>query len=272
MIDSQSVARTLRRCAQLAAAAAVLVAISPAAKAQGLFSFFGGPSPDQIENRLEAGGYMLTGPLIRRGDVYLADVQAGRGDFERLVIDPQSGRVIERFRLRPSRWRDGAPGDWGQGQANSWDLPPRPPAGFDRPPPSETLDVPAPRQEPHTPTRDQVARGAEGPKPTVIPGVGGTGATSPSLIKEPKVKPVEAKRNVAAPASVAVTPPATPVVAKPAAANEAPAANPPPAQAVKMDAPAKVMAEKAPPSAEAPTPPAPPKPKALNDLPVTPLD
>ncbi|MGD0642200.1 MAG: hypothetical protein ABSC22_15740 [Roseiarcus sp.] len=279
MIDSQSAARTLRRCAQLAAAAAVLVATSPAAKAQGLFYFFGGgPSPGQIERGLDASGYTLTGPLIRRGDVYLADVQAGRGDFERLVIDSQTGRIVERFRARPPHWRDAPPGDWSQRESNWWGSPQHPPVGYDRAPPSETLDVPGAGQPPRAPARDQVARGGEWPKPNVIPDAGATDAASPKLIKAPKAKPVDAKRNAAPPAPVVMTPSATPVavtpppVASPTVANQAPAANSPPPQPVKTDTPTNVMAEKSPPSADTPAPPASPKPKALNDLPVTPLD
>ncbi len=107
MIDTQSAARTPRRLAHLAAAAAVLLALSPAAKAQGLFSFFGGgPSSYEIERRLEAGGYGLIRPLVRRGDVYLADVAFGRGEFERLVIDAETGRIVQRIPAARARWRD----------------------------------------------------------------------------------------------------------------------------------------------------------------------
>ena len=45
MIDSLSAARKRRRFAQFAAAAAVFLAVSPAAKAQGFFIFGGGPAP-----------------------------------------------------------------------------------------------------------------------------------------------------------------------------------------------------------------------------------
>ena len=63
-----------------AAAALVLLALPQAAQAQGFFFLFGNPSPYEIERRLEAAGYVVTGPLTLRGDVYVADVVAQGGD------------------------------------------------------------------------------------------------------------------------------------------------------------------------------------------------
>ena len=232
---------------------------------------------------LDAGGYTLTGPLIRRGDVYLADVVVGRSGFERLVIDAGSGRIVERFRARPARWRDAAPRDWNQDQSDSWDSPPRPPAGLAGPPPRATLDLPGARSEPAASSRDLFVRGEDAAKPTVILGPGGARATSSDLTEKPKPKPKprDAKRKTAAPASVAkaTNPPAPEKAAEPAAAPLAvtpPAVNaaspPPPSRAAKADAPASVVAAKSPPPAETPDAHAPTKSKAVNDLPVTPLD
>ncbi|MGD1036561.1 MAG: hypothetical protein ABR878_05060 [Roseiarcus sp.] len=272
MVDSQSAARTLSRFAHFAAAAAVLLAISPAAKAQGLFSFFGGgPSSYEIERRLDASGYTLTGPVVRRGDVYLADVVVARGDSERLVIDAETGRIMQRFRSRPARWRDAAPGAWDQEESDLRGSPPRPPGVIvDRRAPGEAFDLPGAGPEPRPAARDQFARSDEAAKPTVILGPGGAPATSSDLIEKPKPRPSDAKRKTAAPAPAAkATNPAAPEkAAEPAAAN------PPPSQAVKADAPASVVAAKSPPPAEtsdAPAP-APAKSKVVNDLPVTPLD
>ncbi|MGD0561964.1 MAG: hypothetical protein ABSA66_02655 [Roseiarcus sp.] len=309
MIDSQSAAWKLRRFAHFAAAAAVLLAISPAAKAQGLFSFFGGgASPYEIERRLDAGGYTLTGPLVRRGDVYLADVAAGRGDFERLVIDAETGRIMQRFRARPAGWRDAAPRDWDQDGPDGWDAAPRPPAGIDRPAPRETLDLPSARSEPPASIRQQLARGDDAAKPNVILAPSVARATSSDVTKKPK--PSDAKRKVVAPAQAAksadspapppaqgaqsaAAPPPIAVAVTPPAANAAPPANPPPSLAAKADvAPAQaapmpapsvaatakadagagVVATKSPPPAETPDAREPTKSKAVNDLPVTPLD
>jgi hypothetical protein len=290
MVDSQSAARKLKRFARFAAAAAVLLAISPAAKAQGLFSLFGGgPSPYEIERRLEAGGYALTGPLVRRGDIYLADVVVGRGDFERLLIDAETGRVLQQFRARPARWRDAAARDWDRNEPDRWGSAPRPPAAVDLPPPSrETLGLPPARPEPQASTREQLARGDDAAKPNVILGPGAARATSSDANKKPK--PSDAKRKIVAPAQAAksANPPApggtadsaaapstTTIAVTPPAANAAPVASRP-AQAASTaangDAPSSLVATKSPPPAETPQAHEPSKTKPVNDLPVTPLD
>jgi hypothetical protein len=253
MIDTQSAARPRRRAAHLAAAVAVLLALSPAAKAQGLFSFFGGgPSSDDIERRLEASGYELTHTLIRRGDVYLADVAVGRGDVERLVIDAENGRIVQRFRAGWERPRDAAPRAWDSEPFDARDSPPRPPVDVDRGGSGDALDLPDARAEPRAPTGDRIARS-------------GARAISPDPLEKPKPKPSEAKHKTTAPApavkAAALTPPE---------ANGAPAAKPPP-RAAAADAPGSVAGAASPPP-EAPAAPAPTKSKAVNDLPVTPLD
>jgi hypothetical protein len=266
MIDTQSAARPLRRAAHLAAAVAVLLALSPAAKAQGLFSFFGGgPSSGDIERRLEASGYELTHPLIRRGDVYLADVAVGRGEVERLVIDAENGRIVERFPAGWRRPRDVAPPAWDPEPFDARDLPPRPPADIDRGGSGDALDLPDPRLEPRAPTSDRIARSDEPLAPPVNLSRSAARPTSPDSLEKPKPKPSEAKHKTTAPASAvkaaALTPPE---------ANGALAANPPP-RAAAADPPGSVAAAGAPP-AEGPAAPAPTKSKAVNDLPVTPLD
>jgi hypothetical protein len=319
MIDTQSAARAPKRLALLAAAAGLL-ALSPAAKAQGLFSFPGDRPPSyEIERRLEAGGYELTRRLIPRGDVYLADVAVAGGDAERLVIDRETGRIVERYRLPRAPSPDPAARAWDREDADPWDAPPRPPAGLDRWAPDAALDLPearqdlpearqdlpearqdlpaahqdlpAARQERRGPTRGQLALGDNAAPPTVIIGRGGGRATSPDLIEIPKAKPLDAKRKATAPAAAvkATAPPsapsasaapaavAAPVVVTAPAANGAVGASPAPppqaAQAAQADAPAaSVATAKPPPSAETPTAPAPAKSKAVNDVPVTPLD
>ncbi len=288
MIDSQSAARTLKRFTRFAAAAAVLLAISPAAKAQGLFSFFGGgPSPYEIERRLDAGGYTMTGPLVRRGDVYLADVAAGRGDFERLVIDAETGRIIERFRARPARWRDAGPRDWDRDEPDRWDSAPRPPTELDLAAPRQTLDLPSTRPEPRASTREQLARGDDAAKPNVSVAPSAGRPTSSDANKKPR--PSDAKRKIVIPAQAskpanspaparapesAAAAGTTAVAVTPPGANAAPPASSP-AQAASTPAnggaPQSVMAAKSPP-AETPEAHASGKAKPVNDLPVTPLD
>ncbi len=77
--------------------------------------------PGQIERNLEAQGYVLTAPLMRRPGVYLADVSAGPADHQRLIIDARSGQVLERFTTPGRNWgpalaaRDG---EFGEPQDN----------------------------------------------------------------------------------------------------------------------------------------------------------
>ena len=79
----------------------IAFAFVPAATAQWL-----GPwqaaSPGEIERSLEAQGYGLIAPLVRRPGIYLADVSAGRAGYQRLVIDARSGQILERF-IAPGR-------------------------------------------------------------------------------------------------------------------------------------------------------------------------
>ena len=154
-----------------AAAALVLLALPTAAQAQGFFFLFGNPSPYEIERRLEAAGYALTGPLTMRGDVYLADVVVRGEGPERLVIDAQSGRIVERYRGRADRWREASappPSAWSD-DPRMWNGP-RPPAaiGPDAPPPDafepqkpEVLEAPKRRQGQAEGRRDQAEVDAE---------------------------------------------------------------------------------------------------------------
>ncbi len=240
-----------------AAAALVLSALPTAApaQAQGFFFLFGSPSPYEIERRLAAAGYALTGPLTMRGDVYLADVVVRGEGPERLVIDAHSGRIVERYRGRADRWREAAappPSAWSD-DPRLWNGP-RPPAliGPDGAPPDSF--------EPAKPSVLELPK-AEKPKPKAA-------ETKPKAT--PKPAPV-ANVNNPPPAAV-VPPPAAPASPSPAPsaaaapASPAPAASPSPApsvEAAKVDAPSVAK----PPATAAPA-----KSKAVNDIPVTPLD
>jgi hypothetical protein len=86
----------------LALAAALLV--TPAAHAQQFFSFFE-MSPGQIAGMLNDDGYQLSGPLMRRGNVYVCDVVSVTGRPARLIVDARDGHVLERFAAVPHRRR-----------------------------------------------------------------------------------------------------------------------------------------------------------------------
>jgi hypothetical protein len=93
---------SLRFClAGAAIGGLVAFAPVPAARAQGLPPW-GGASPSEIERSLEAQGYGLIAPLVRRPGIYLADVSAGPAGYQRLVVDARSGQILERF-VAPGR-------------------------------------------------------------------------------------------------------------------------------------------------------------------------
>jgi hypothetical protein len=81
----------------------IAIAFIPPATAQWM-SPWGAPFPGYIERSLEAHGYVLTAPLMRRPGVYLADVSAGPAGHQRLIIDARSGQVLERFPAPGRGW------------------------------------------------------------------------------------------------------------------------------------------------------------------------
>ena len=91
-----------RRLAGSALGALVACGAVPAAMAQWLPPWRTLVSTGDVVERLEAQGYVLIAPLQRRPGVYLADVRAGPGGFQRLVIDDRSGEILERF-ISPPR-------------------------------------------------------------------------------------------------------------------------------------------------------------------------
>jgi len=253
-----------RRLAWVAATAALLAAPA-AAQAQGFFFLFGSPSPYEIERRLEAAGYVVTGPLTLRGDVYVADVIVRGEGPERLVVDAQNGQIIERYRGRSDHWREAAAPPsavWGD-DPRLWNGP-RPPAeiGPDVAPPdsfepSNPDVIEAPKAE--TPKPKPKAADAKPkltPKPTPVANVNNP---PPAAV----VRPPAAAAPAATPPAVLSSPAAVPAAPSAAAAPASPApAAPPSVEAAKADAPSVVK----------PRPSAPAKSKAVNDVPVTPLD
>ena len=259
MIESTSSARphqARRKAAAGAAcaAAAVLILLAPAARAQNLFFLFE-PAPLRIERQLESAGYELRGPLVRRGDVYVADVVGQTGARERLIVDARTARIVDRFPSVATRSREDRFGDW-RDDENSWnDAPPRPPQGVAPRPHDDAWSDgnqdsgPAPRPKPH----DEIARGDPSAKPNVIYGEDGLNgpATSTVDVDKAKPKPHVAKKKPAPAAPLAkVTPsvpPSTDGIAPTPPPNPAAAAatpNPPTAESPKpVTPPAKVEVE-----------------------------
>jgi hypothetical protein len=84
----------------------------------------------EIERGLEAQGYVLAAPLMRRPGIYLADVSAGPKGYRRLIIDARSGQILESFPAsRAVRGPMLADGDEGFGEPQPGGGPPLSP-GF----------------------------------------------------------------------------------------------------------------------------------------------
>ena len=83
--------------------ALMAVAFVPTAMAQWMPPW-GAPFPGEIERGLEAQGYVLTAPLMRRPGIYLADVSAGPAGHQRLIIDARSGQILEHFTAPGRNW------------------------------------------------------------------------------------------------------------------------------------------------------------------------
>ncbi len=252
------------------AAAAIVILSAPAARAQGLFSFFE-PSPQQIARGLADSGYEIRSALVRRGDVYVCDVRDARGGRERLVIDARTARIVERFPARVHGWRYAQQGDWGGRDRNgdfadSWNGRPRPPSavpGGDASSPEVIYGI----------SPDSPAASIE--KPRVRTHVAKKPAPPVAKLTEPTPPPTTvapaAEAPPAPPLATTTVQPQSPGVVEVKPEPPKPEA-PQPAEAKPAEA-AKPVAQ-AQPTAVAPTPTATPKPKAkaLNDLPVTPLD
>ncbi|MDE3175934.1 MAG: hypothetical protein KGM15_07500 [Pseudomonadota bacterium] len=257
----------------LALAAALL--ISPAARAQNFFSFFD-MSPRQVAGMLADNGYELRGPLLRRGDVYICDVNSVSGRTLRLIVSAHDGRVLERFAtarrsrnddervMRPSRDAGQADAPAKHDDRTAFDDVLNPPTrvyGSDgifssKPiPPDRAPDAAkAKRQTAKKHHHTNVAKApADAPSPDATPTPSSMAAVAPTA-EAPKsptpadsVKPAETAKPVEAPKAVEAP---------------KPAATPEPAQT-------KAEVEKAP---DAVKPKAESGRKKINDLPVGTLD
>jgi hypothetical protein len=276
----------------LAAALASLGA--PCAQAQ-LFNWDSALPATQIERMIKVSGYRLTGPVIRRGPVYLANVLGRDNDPERLIIDAKEGRLLQRFPAAGRR-QPLVAGGWPSqppqtGSLFGWltgdddEAAPRPPAGLDGEAPSEPLRA-APVAPIHAPAVKEVARADDAASPYVIPAPNGSpAAIHAPLLEKPRLRP-QAKHKKPETTPVAL-PASAPGDGKPAPVAQ-PAAIPGAAAPTKSDAsgepaaPAprvadtKIAPTPAPaPAAIAPTAPPPKAPAAkpaLNDVPVAPLE
>jgi hypothetical protein len=191
--------------------------------------------PSQMERMIEAGGYRLTGPVARHGQIYLADVIGPEDNEERLVFDARDGRLL---RHAPGESRQSATPDGRSPVATFFanlfgaqeDVAPLSP-----PPASDFLETPKPKPA------------AKRPKSAVQQ------ATVP-----PDSKAASPAPDATAPAA---TPPAASAPIATAPASPAPAGGKPPA----ASPPETAAASPAAPTSKASS-------QKLNDVPVAPLE
>jgi len=232
---------------RLAAAAAVAMSLgaagAPEAKAQ-FFPPLGAASPGEIAARLRAQGFALTGPLIRRGTVYLADVKSPSGR-QRLVLDAWSGEILQSFVARGRDWRPGMTPYVVRG------------GEFDSPPP---LAPP--------PKRDFLDPGEGTAGPVILTPDGSQKPKKhPAKTKEAKAPP-EPEATPSSPAEATPAPSATPGAAPSAAAPVEPTKEATPNAPALTGTQPKGAAPEKPVQASAPKP----GDKKVNDVPVNTLE
>jgi hypothetical protein len=239
--------------AALALAASFLSLGATSAKAQFFFSWGDrAVSPMQVERMVEASGYRLTGPVIRNGPVYLANVLGRENDRERLVIDARDGRLLQRYSAEARR-QYAADGDWasrprvrdytfdGDFERDDGFSAPRPPADVYSDSGNGLLHGPFVRP---TPQGSQVARTEDPAARSGAP----VDSSDPYVILAPpdvghaadKARPKPQAKHKKPDATPVAQPAANPADAKPAPVAALPPANPQPTTnpqaAVKPDA------------------------------------
>jgi hypothetical protein len=197
--------RALRLClASSALGGLIAFAFVAAATAQWLPPWRAA-SPGEIERSLEAQGYGLIAPLVRRPGIYLADVSAGPSGYQRLVIDAGSGQILERF-VAPGRMRGPALA----ARAEAFGEPP--PPGVEPPWSPGFSGLPA--------TAPAVKKSYGGPATVHIPAaISPYGAGEAPAGTKPKAKSVSTEREAAA-TKLRSTPPLPPPAPREAATSE----------------------------------------------------
>jgi hypothetical protein len=230
---------------------------APAAHAQ-FFNFFfhnEGLDAGDVQNMLEDRGLTLVAPLHRNGGAYIADVEGQRGGRMRLIVDAQSGRIMQRFRVASPR----SYGDY----AN-----PRPPADI-----GVSESNPFASSPPAVITFGQsIARGDDAtssPNVLAVPNEDGKLRPKPQVKPHKKIELTPVPQQPAQPAQNASSPAPE---AKPPVHAEAVAPAIPETRAASPTTPAPSPAPAAAPRPAPAAPASSSKPKAINDVPVTPLD
>jgi hypothetical protein len=171
-----------------------LLGVASQAQAQW-FNLGFGLRPEQVEREIVAGGYQLTGPVTRNGNVYLADVVDQRGVRERFVVDASSGRLLQRFRGKPART-----------VADRIRYPDepilRPPGLIEGPAPSERLAVPGSNPSSRRAPEERIAR-SEDPGFSIFNFGSPAQSAAPDVTEKAKLKPAVVKRRKVEPTATA---------------------------------------------------------------------
>jgi hypothetical protein len=215
--------RAVRLCfAGPALGGLIAFAFVPAATAQWLPPPWRAAFPGEIARSLEAQGYVLTGPLMRRPGVYVADVSAGPAGSQRLIIDARSGAILERFPA-PSRI-------WGPALAARDE-------GFEEPPPPWAAGPPSSLGVPSAPRPAAAAKSAYGgPANVHIPAaISPYDAGEAPAGTKPKPKSVSAERKPPASKAPIVNPPLPPPAPREPAKPDGSGWPAPPAGSTEVD-------------------------------------
>jgi hypothetical protein len=195
--------------------------------------------PSQIERMLSARGYRLTGPVVRHGKVYFANVLGQQDDVEQLVVDARDGHLLRQSPSGPIIRQGGNSNEWSPLGSFFGALfgAPEDAAPLSPPPASDFYENSKPKaQVKHSrPTIQPANLPGDAKAPSASPDAANPGATTPGV-----VTPAAATPSAAAPAV--------------AGAKPAPAATPETATAAPGAAAAKTPSTK------------------LNDVPVAPLE
>lgn len=222
-------------------------------------------APAEVEHMIEASGYRLTGPVLRNGPIYLANVLGREDDLERLVIDARDGRLLQRYAVASGYRRLAASGAWSNrprldaAPNDGWldrddEAPPRPPAVIDGGG-EPRLSLPQP---------SQIARGDDPGFPRVI--LAPPGASAEPTLEKPRPKPQAKRKRPDASPVAQPAPNPNPAPGRPDAAAEASPPAPAPGVADAKPAPEIVASPPVAPAAPQAVAPAP------NDVPVAPLE
>ena len=215
---------------------AVMACTLPSSQAFAQFSFFSNDvSAQDVYDTIADHGFRLAGPLVRNGNVYVADVIDRGRRRERLIISARNAQIVQRFFVDvsgsgrrgpyadppPARTARNSDDDEGffSRLTRGWgdDSPPRPPASIDSGLPSEAV---VPRTSPRRVVRPK-SNDVEPRLATRKDDAPVTASPLPAPAPAPQASPVQ---TLAPPAAAQPAPTVTATAPQPPAATSVPSA------------------------------------------------